>query len=96
MPDKLKETIMLPVAIPAWGLLCIIAGAIYTAGQISQKLDTLIENYSRTELKVAAIHERQIGGLAAIATLQQQAQSHETRLASLERAAAANERVVRR
>lgn len=81
MPDKFKDTINLPIAIPAWGLVTILVGAVFTAGVTFQKLDQVIE----TTKKVDQIQERQINALAAIANLQQQTQGHEVRIASLEK-----------
>lgn len=81
MPDKFKDTLNLPIAIPAWGLICMIIGGVFTAGVTFQKLDQVIESSKKIDL----IQERQIGGLAAIANLQQQMQAHENRIGQLER-----------
>jgi uncharacterized membrane protein YedE/YeeE len=82
MTPKFKDTINLPIAIPAWGLITMILGGVFTAGVTFQKLDQVIE----TSKKVDAIQERQIGGLAAIANLREVTQSHEARISNLERA----------
>lgn len=86
MQEKFKESINVPVAVPIWGLVTFIFGGIYYAGATMNKLNTLLENYGRTEQRVSQIAEKQIGGLAAVQNLQTQAQNHENRIATLERA----------
>lgn len=85
MPEKFKDSINLPVAIPVWGLVTVIAGGVFYAGATLNKLNTLLENYGKTEQKVASIQERQIGEMAAIGNLQTQVQNHEMRIATTER-----------
>lgn len=85
MPERFKSSINLPIAVPAWGLVTILIGAVFTAGTMVTKMDTLIETVKDGKEQLAAVREKQIGGLAAIANLQQQQQSHETRLANVER-----------
>lgn len=80
-----KESINIPIAIPAWGLLTLIAGAVFTAGVMFNKMDTLIEGDRENRGQITYIKERQINGLAAISTLQGQMQAHETRLTNIER-----------
>lgn len=85
MPERFKNSINLPIAIPAWGLVTILAGAVFTAGTMVTKMDTLIETVRDGKEQLASVKEKQIGGLAAIGNLQQQQQNHETRLTNVER-----------
>lgn len=81
MAEKFRDTINLPIAIPAWGLITILIGAIFTAGVTFQKLDQVIEHSK----KIDVIQERQITNVAAIANMQQQLQNHESRITDVER-----------
>jgi|GEM_PF-2193778 len=49
-----KETINIPIAIPAWGMLCLLGALFYYGGSAMQKLNTVIENSAKTELQVVA------------------------------------------
>jgi len=80
MPDKFKDTINVPIAIPAWGLLTMLAFGIFTAGMFNQKLNQLIEQAPL----VSMIREKQIGGLAAIETLRDGQNRLEARVTNLE------------
>lgn len=85
MPEKLSDKMNMLVAIPAWGLVCILAGGIFVAGVTINKLDALIENYNKTETKVSVIQERQITGLAKLAEHTGQISDLHTRVSGLER-----------
>lgn len=85
MPERFKNSINLPIAIPAWGLITLLAGAIFTAGTMVNKMDSLIDTVRDSKEQLATVKEKQIGGLAAIANLQQQQQNHEARLTNVER-----------
>lgn len=64
MPDKFKDTINLPVAIPAWGLICaLIIGAV-SVGSTITKLNTLLDNDTKREALVRVIQDRQINVMA--------------------------------
>lgn len=76
MPERFKNSINLPIAIPAWGLITLLAGAIFTAGTMVNKMDSLIDTVRDSKEQLATVKEKQIGGLAAIANLQQQQQNH--------------------
>jgi hypothetical protein len=84
MPEKFKDTFNLPIAIPVWGLVTFIAGGVFYAGATLNKLNTLLENYSKTETKVSVIQDRQIANIAAVQNLSITAQHHENRITNLE------------
>lgn len=81
MPDKFKDAINLPIAIPAWGLVTLILGGCFTAGVTLQKLDQVIE----TSKKIDVIQEKQIGALATVQNHTYQISNHESRILDLER-----------
>lgn len=83
--SKFRSTINLPIAIPAWGLVTLVAGAVFTSGVMFNKMDTLIESVKDSKEQLAALKEKQMSGMTAIATLQIQQQNHETRITNLER-----------
>jgi hypothetical protein len=83
--QRFSDTINVPIAIPAWGLLTLIAAAVFTAGVMFNKMDALIETSRKSEDKIAGITEKQILSLAAITSLQQNFQNLEARMSSLER-----------
>lgn len=85
MPEKFKDNISIPIAIPAWGLLCLLASAIFTAGIMFQKMDTLIDSQKKNDEKISVIQIKQIEGTATITNLQTQLQNHEMRMAAIER-----------
>lgn len=85
MAERIRNSVNLPIAIPAWGLVTMVAGAVFTAGTMVTKMDTLIETVKDSKEQLASVKEKQIGSLAAIANLQQQQQNHEARLTNVER-----------
>lgn len=82
----MRDTINVPVAIPAWSLVVMVGGALFTAGTLYNKMDSLIESSKHADERITLISEKQITGLAAISSLQQVTQSHEMRLTNVERA----------
>lgn len=82
MPEKFRDSLNIPIAIPVWGLVCMIIGGVFTAGTTFQKLDQVIESAK----KIDAIQERQINALATIRTHEATLTNHELRISSLERA----------
>lgn len=86
-PEGFKGTINVPIAIPAWGLLSLIATAVFTAGVIYTQLNSLIESNKKNDERITLIAERQTRGLAAIGYLEQQVSGFERRISTLERAA---------
>jgi hypothetical protein len=82
MPDKFKDTLNLPIAIPAWGLVVMLIGGVFTAGVTFQKLDQVIE----TTKKIDVIQERQINGLATLRAHDAQLLNHDARITNLEQA----------
>lgn len=96
MPEKFKDTINLPIAIPAWGLITalstIAVGGAYYGGGMVTKLDQLIELGRETkqiqgaqQQQIDRINERQIGGLATQANHDQLLRSLDARVSQLER-----------
>lgn len=82
----MRDKINIPIAIPAWSLFCMVAGAIFTAGTLYNQMSTLIESNKKSDERITLISEKQIGGLAALANTQVQVQNHETRLTNVEHA----------
>jgi hypothetical protein len=66
MPDKFRDTINLPIAIPVWGLVTLLGVGVFTAGVTFQKLDQVIESSKKIDL----IQERQINALARLSGLE--------------------------
>lgn len=85
MNDKVKDTLMLPVAIPTWGLACGILSIVFSGGVIMNKLDTLVENGHKYERKVDILFERQVMNIANVAHLQTELAGIKSRLAEVER-----------
>ena len=81
MSDKFRDTLNLPIAIPAWGLVTLLLGGVFTAGVTFQKLDQVIE----TAKKIDTIQERQINALATQRGHDAMLQNHEQRISNLER-----------
>jgi hypothetical protein len=86
MPEKFKQAFNVSVGIPAWSLVSFLVGGVFYAGATLNKLNTLLENYGKTELRVNVIAEKQIGEQAAIQTLQDMNRNHDSRITTLERA----------
>lgn len=84
-PEGFKGTINVPIAIPAWGLLSLIATAVFTAGVIYTQLNSLIESNKKNDERITTIAERQTRGLAAIGYLEQQSRNYDQRISTLER-----------
>lgn len=85
MPEKFKSTVNLPIAIPAWGLVTLVASALFTAGVMFQKMDTLIEAVRDGKEQLASVKDRQATNSTALANHQFQMQNHEARITNLER-----------
>lgn len=75
MTTAFKDTINIPIAIPAWGLISMILGGVFTAGVTFQKLDQVIE----TTRKIDGIQERQIAGLQRLSNLERRVDEIERR-----------------
>lgn len=75
MPDRFKDTINLPIAIPAWGLITLLLGGVFTAGVTFQKLDQVIEQSK----KIDGIQERQINAIARLVSLEKRVDELERR-----------------
>jgi hypothetical protein len=88
MPEKFKGTLNVPIAIPVWGLVTLLLGAVFTAGVTFQKLDALIAESKATNERVATMWDRQIGGLAQLQNHEVRLSTVESRLGQLERHAA--------
>lgn len=82
----MRDTINVPIAIPAWSLVVFIGSALFTAGTLYSQMSTLIESSKKADDRMALISEKQIGSTLAINSLQQQSQNHEARLMNVERA----------
>jgi hypothetical protein len=96
MPERFKDKINIPIAIPAWGLIStlvavLVSGAYYGGGVVT-KLDQLIDLGRETkqvqvaqQAQIDRINERQIGGLATQANHEQLLRSLDGRVSQLER-----------
>lgn len=49
MTENIGRFLTIPVAVPVWGVIAIMAGVIYTAGATMQKLDYVIASTSKIE-----------------------------------------------
>jgi hypothetical protein len=85
--DTFREHINVPIQIPAWGLLCMLIGAVFTSGTLYQKMDALIDSSRANDQQVSQIRERQIINTAILGTLQEQQRATDARLSALERGA---------
>lgn len=81
-----RNSINVPIQIPVWSLVCMLAGALFTAGTLYNQMNMLIESNKRGDARMTLISEKQIGDGATISNLQLQAQNHEARLTNAERA----------
>ena len=93
-PERFRDTINVPIAIPAWGAVVMIAGALFTSGTLYQQMGTLIENSQRNDAQVSIIREKQIGGLAAINSLEKKADSVDARMSNVEQRMSNAERLI--
>ena len=84
----LKDTINLPIAIPVWGVLMLLASGLYFGGTTVQKLNTVIENSAKTELRVATISDKQVDSIADMKMLQKSVAQLEVRVVAIELRAA--------
>lgn len=84
MAHDFKDTINVPIAIPAWGAACLIAGALFTAGTLYQKMDALIEDSRASDARTTLMHERQIIANAAIVALERQGAASESRMSNFD------------
>lgn len=82
--ERFRDTINVPIAIPAWGAVVMIAGALFTSGTLYQQMGTLIENSKRNDIQVSIIREKQIGDQAAINALEKKDASTDQRMTSVE------------
>lgn len=96
MSERFKDSINLPIAIPAWGLITalvtVLVSSAYYGGGVVTKLDQLIELGRETKQQQAAqqqqidrINERQIGGLATLAQHDQSLRAMDARVSQLEK-----------
>lgn len=83
--ERFRDTINVPIAIPAWGALVMIAGAVFTSGTLYQQMGTLIDNSRQSDARISLIHDRQIVATAAVVALEKQAQNTEARMSNVER-----------
>lgn len=89
----MREKISIPVAVPVWTLVCMVGSAIFTAGTLYSQMGTLIEAGKKADERarvvderVSLISEKQVGGLTALANVQQRVQDHEARIGNIEHA----------
>jgi hypothetical protein len=82
----MRDTLNIPIAIPTWSLVCMVGGALFTAGTLYTQMATLIESGKKADERITLISEKQIGGLTALANTQQIVQNHELRLSNVEHA----------
>lgn len=66
MQEQFRDSINLPIAIPAWGLITLLFGGVFTAGVTFQKLDQVIEQSK----KIDGIQERQANSIARLSSLE--------------------------
>lgn len=84
--ETFRDHINVPIQIPAWGLLCMIIGAVFTSGTLYQKMDSLIESSQKNDAQIALIRDRQITNTSKLEYLESQGRAFEQRLMAIERA----------
>lgn len=92
--ERFRDTINVPIAIPAWGAVVMIAGALFTSGTLYQQMGTLIENSKRNDAQVSIIREKQIGGLAAVSALEKKSETSDQRMTNVEQRMTSVERAI--
>lgn len=83
--DTFRDHINVPIQIPAWGLLTMLAGALFTSGTLYQQMSTLIETSQKNDQQVTMIRERQIVNIAAVQALQESLRAQDARISAIER-----------
>lgn len=89
MPN-LKDKLIVPVEIPAWGVITSMGFALFSFGMLYKDLQIVVKNQDKVEI----MYERQIKNIEAVAQHkevlrehQAKIDNHESRLVSLERLA---------
>lgn len=82
-----RETINVPIAIPAWSLFSALFIGVFIAGTLYTKMNTLIDSSVKNDAMIVIMREAQIKTDAALVTVQQQGQNHEARILNLEHSA---------
>lgn len=78
--SKFKSAVNLPIAIPVWSLVTMMATGVFGAGAMYNKMDQLVETVKESRQQLA-------NQAPAIAAMQFQQQNHEARITNLERVA---------
>ena len=83
--EKLRDTLMVPVAIPTWSLVSFLAVGIFSGGTIYAEIKGLSSFAHKSEQKVDLIFERQVQNIAAVRGMQIQIDTMDRRVLELER-----------
>lgn len=88
MPQALKDKLMIPVEVPAWGVITFFVSGAFAFGILYNELKTVVKGQEKVDL----IYERQIRNIEAVNTVREQMRvqdtrlnDHDVRLLSLER-----------
>ena len=82
MPN-IRENLMIPVEVPAWGVFSTLVTAAFAFGILYNQLSVLVKKQEKLDL----VYERQIKNIDSVNRHERQIENHETRIQALERGA---------
>ena len=82
-PATLREKLLIPVEVPAWGVFTMIVTGAFAFGILYNQLAVLVKNQEKVDL----MYERQIKNIETVARHDRVIDNHEQRIQALERGA---------
>lgn len=82
-PTGLREKLLIPVEIPAWGVIVAIVTGAFAFGILYNQLAVLVKNQEKVDL----MYERQIKNIETVARHDRIIDNHESRIQAIERGA---------
>lgn len=76
-----RETINIPIAIPAWGIISALITGAFAFGILYNQLSALVKNQEKVDL----MYERQIKNISDVNRHERAIENHEQRIQALER-----------
>jgi Tfp pilus assembly protein PilO len=70
--NKIKDGLIVPVAIPAWQAILLVCSIVFGAGKIVNQLEEMTNSNKKYEQKLDVLFERQITNINNIAHIQDQ------------------------